>query len=104
MPGCSGGIFVAATISRHDSPELAAEWRPQRSTFDAEDAPALAAEVFDRVEVEYWDAPLVTLPDAALIRDYLVARLVPRGRAVAAADKLITPLTVTKRGVLLRCC
>jgi len=28
---------------------------------------------------------------------------VPRRRAAAAADKLITPLTVTKRGVLLRC-
>jgi len=72
--------------------------------FDAEDAPALTAEVFDQIEAEYWDAPLVTLPDAAAVRDYMVARLVPRGRAVAAADKLITPLTITKRGVLVRCC
>jgi len=70
--------------------------------FDA-DAPALTAEVFDQIEAEYWDAPLVTLPDAAAVRDYMVARLVPRRRAAAAADKLITPLTVTKRGVLLRC-
>jgi SAM-dependent methyltransferase len=35
----AGGIFIAATASRHDSPELAHVWRPPPSSFDAEDAP-----------------------------------------------------------------
>jgi SAM-dependent methyltransferase len=35
----SGGSFVAATASRHDSPELAHVWRPPPASFDAEDGP-----------------------------------------------------------------
>lgn len=97
------GLFIAATISRNDSPELAGVWRPQPSTFDAEDAPSLASQVFARVRVERWDAPLMTLPDAAAARDYLVARFVPPGQAAAAAARLRTPLAITKRGALLIC-
>jgi SAM-dependent methyltransferase len=97
------GVFIAATISRHDSPELADVWRPAPSTFDAEDAPALAGQVFTRVETERWDAPLITLPDAAAVRDYLIARFVPPGQAAAAASRLRTPLSVTKRGALVIC-
>lgn len=98
-----GGFFVAATVSRHDSPELAAAWRPSPSTFDAEDAAALAGQVFGQVDAQWWDAPLITLPDRAAIRDYLVARWLSPARASAAADAFATPLTLTKRGVLLRC-
>jgi len=98
-----GGVFVAATISRSDSPELAAVWRPRRSTFDAEDAAALAGAVFATVEVESWDAPLITLPDTAAIRDYLVARQMRPAQAAGAAAQLPAPLTITKRGALLRC-
>jgi SAM-dependent methyltransferase len=98
-----GGTFIAATISRHDSPELAEVWRPRPSSFDAEDAPALARRVFSQVETEHWDAPLVTLPDAAAVRDYLTARFVPAGQAAADAARVATPVSVTKRGVLLRC-
>jgi SAM-dependent methyltransferase len=36
-----GGQLLAATISRHDSPEIAAYWRRPTTTFDAEDAPEL---------------------------------------------------------------
>ncbi len=97
------GVFIASTISRHDSPELAAVWRPARSTFDAEDAVALASRVFGEVQTEWWDAPLVTLADHAAIRDYLVARWVPAEQAAAAAASFAAPLTITKRGVLLIC-
>jgi hypothetical protein len=60
-------------------------------------------QVFARVRVEQWDAALMTLPDAAAARDYLVARFVPKDRAAAAAARLRTPLAVTKRGALLIC-
>jgi SAM-dependent methyltransferase len=99
----SDGVFIAATISRNDSPELAAVWRPAPSTFDAEDAAGLCGQVFGHVETEWWDAPLVTLADSGAIRDYLVARWVPAKQAAAAADSFVTPMTITKRGVLLIC-
>lgn len=96
-----GGTLLVSAICRTDSPELAPVWRPEPSTFDAEDAPARVCEVFDEVEVERWDAPLITLPDRAAIRDYLMARRVPRPQAAEAASRLPTPLPVTKRGSLL---
>jgi SAM-dependent methyltransferase len=96
-----GGCFVAATASRHDSPELANVWRPPPSSFDAEDGPGLVGSVFGQVQVRRWDAPLVRLPDRAAVRDYLVARFVPAEAAVAAAAQVATPVTVTKRGALI---
>jgi len=98
-----GGMFITATISRYDSPELAEFWRPQPSTFDAEDAPGLAGLVFPEVRVERWDAPLITLPDSAAVREYLIARYLPADRAAAAAAQVTTPLAITKRGALLCC-
>jgi SAM-dependent methyltransferase len=97
------GVFVTATISGRDSPELERVWRPEPSTFDAEDAAAIVGEVFSQVEAEWWDAPLITLPDKSTVRDYLVARWVPPGEAAAAANTFDVPLTVTKRGVLIVC-
>jgi SAM-dependent methyltransferase len=96
-----GGSFVAATASRRDSPELAHVWRPPSSSFDAEDAPGLVASVFGNVQVERWDAPLVRLPDRDAVRDYLIARFVPSEAAIAAAEQVTTPATITKRGALL---
>lgn len=96
-----GGMFVAAAPSRHDSPELAHIWRPPRSSFDAEQAPELIAAVFDHLEAEMWDAQMITLPDVAAVRDYLVARFVPPHQAADAANQIETPLDITKRGVLL---
>ncbi|QKG21172.1 class I SAM-dependent methyltransferase [Actinomadura verrucosospora] len=96
-----GGTLLVSAVCRTDSPELAPVWRPAPSAFDAEDAPARVCEVFGEVEVERWDAPLITLPDRAAIRDYLVARQVPRPEAAEAATRLRTPLPVTKRGSLL---
>jgi SAM-dependent methyltransferase len=97
----SGGSFVAATASRHDSPELAHVWRPSPTSFDAEDGPGLVASVFGQVQVERWDAPLVRLPDGEAVRDYLIARFVPPEVAVAAAEQVATPAIITKRGVLI---
>jgi SAM-dependent methyltransferase len=96
-----GGTLFVSAICRNDSPELAPVWRPEPTPFDAEDAPARVCEVFGEVEVERWDAPLITLPDRAAIRDYLIARRVPRPQAAEAAARLDTPLPVTKRGSLV---
>jgi hypothetical protein len=56
---------------------------------------------FGQVRVERWDAPLVRLPDRNAVRDYLIARFVPPEVAVAAAEQVITPATITKRGALI---
>jgi SAM-dependent methyltransferase len=96
-----GGSFLAATASRHDSPELAAVWRPPPAAFDAEVGPDLVAAIFASVRVERWDAPLLRLPDQAAVRDYLIARFVPAEAATAAAGRVATPLEVTKRGALI---
>jgi hypothetical protein len=77
-------------------------WRPTPTSFDAEDAPGLVAEVFAEVKPEWWDAPLLTLPDRDAVRDFLVTRHAPRDAVEAAAAALPTPLPVTKRGVLVR--
>jgi SAM-dependent methyltransferase len=95
------GHLLATTISRADSPELAAYWRRPATPFDTEDAPAVLARVFAEISVHTWDAPLVTLPDPSAIRDYLLGRQAPRAVADAAARGLAAPLRVTKRGALL---
>ena len=76
-------------------------WRRPTTTFDAEDAPELLAQVFDEITVHRWDAPLVTLPTTDGVRDYLVGRQAPRAAAEAAARGLPVPLRVTKRGALV---
>ncbi|WP_141583183.1 class I SAM-dependent methyltransferase [Actinomadura sp. WMMA1423] len=96
-----GGLLLVTAICRTDSPELSPVWRPEPTPFDAEDAPARVGEVFGEVEVERWDAPLITLPDQNAVRDYLIARQVPRPKAAEAAAHLRTPLPVTKRGSLV---
>jgi hypothetical protein len=97
----AGGYLLVSAIARDDSPELAGYWRRLATTFDAEDAPALLAQVFADVTVHPWDAPLVTLPSPAAIRDYLLGRRAPVEAADAAAHALPVPLHVTKRGALL---
>jgi SAM-dependent methyltransferase len=96
-----GGTLVTATASRHDSPELAHVWRPQPSSFDAENGPGLVASVFGQVEVQRWDAPLVRLPDRDSVRDYLIARFVAPKIAASAAEQVATPTTLTKRGAVI---
>jgi len=60
-----GGTFVSCAPSRYNDPEFRAVlpgWGTS-STFDAEDAVGLVSQVFDVVEADYWDEPLVSLPD-----------------------------------------
>jgi SAM-dependent methyltransferase len=96
-----GGLFIAAAPSRHDSPELRGLVPPESpATFDAEIAPDLLGRYFPSVEVETWDGPYVTLPDAEALRRYLVGRMVDPTLA-AAARSLSFPLAITKRGAVV---
>jgi SAM-dependent methyltransferase len=96
-----GGLIAVSAPSRHDSPELAHALPKTPLTFDAQLAPALLREPFEEPEVLRWDAPLVELPTARAVRDYLVGKQVARERARAVAETAELPLSVTKRGALL---
>lgn len=89
------GLFVASASRRDDSSELCAPSAP--STFDAEEAGDVVAAVFGEVEVEAWDAPLVTLRDREEVRRYLVQQMGDPRRALDVE----VPVTVTKRGCLV---
>jgi len=97
-----GGWFAVCTSGRHNDPELAGVlpgWgRP--STFDAEDAVDLVAQVLEVVDVVRWDAPLAAIPDRAALALFLRGRGLSEVDAVAAAARLEVPMTVTKRGML----
>lgn len=98
-----GGSFVACAPSRYNDPEfedVLPEWG-SRSTFDAEDAVELVGRVFDVMEVDRWDAPLVSLPDAAAVTKFLRGRGLSPRAARGAASASAPPMTVTKRGVLV---
>ncbi len=90
-----GGLFLASTSARTNDPELVPDGCPA-TTFDAEDAPTIVASVFggDAIEVEAWDGPFIVLPDQAAVASYV------RHHSIApeAADRVTTPLTLTKRG------
>jgi SAM-dependent methyltransferase len=96
-----GGLIAVAAPSRHDSPELAHALPKGPLTFDAELAPGLLRELFKEPEVKHWDAPLIELPTARAVRDYLIGKQVAPDRAQAVAAATEPPLSVTKRGALL---
>jgi SAM-dependent methyltransferase len=99
-----GGLFVACTTRRDDSPELLEHLGPQpASPFDGEEAAELIAGVFDpaAVEVDAWDAPLVELPTRESVASYLRARQIDEHLAADIAGRVAVPLLVTKRGVLV---
>jgi hypothetical protein len=96
-----GGLVAVAVPSRDDSPELA-HALPQRAlTCDAERAPGLVGALFDDVEVQAWDAPLLELPTRAAVRDYIVGKGGDPERAQVAAAAVTLPLVITKRGALV---
>jgi SAM-dependent methyltransferase len=97
----AGGMLAAAAPSQRDSPELAHALPARPSTFDAEIGPELVSEHFSAIEVERWDAPVLELPDAAAVRDYLVGKGTDPAQAEAAAAAARPPLRVTKRGALI---
>lgn len=97
-----GGLLAASATALDDSPELSHLLpKPTPSTFDAEEAAGVVAEVFDDLEVERWDAPLLKLPDAEALRLYLIGRGLPAEEAGRGAGTMSYPLAVTKRGVLI---
>ena len=92
-----GGVFFACTRARTSDPELTDGYPP--TTFDAEEAPDLVAAVFGRhaVDVISWDGPLLRLPHGEAVRRYLRTHHLPTD----IAERLTTPLTLTKRGCLV---
>jgi SAM-dependent methyltransferase len=96
-----GGLIAVAAPSRYDSPELAHALPKGPLTFDAELAPGLLRELFEEPEVMRWEAPLIELPTARAVRDYLIGKQVAPDRAQAVAAATEPPLSVTKRGALL---
>lgn len=99
-----GGVFVASTSARDDSPELVQHLAaPEPSTFDAEEAAEIIGSVFapESIEVEWWNAPFVSLPDREAVRDYLVGRCIDPDVADEVANEVDIPLAVTKRGCLV---
>lgn len=97
-----GGLIAAAAPSRYDSPEVARLMPPEPpSTFDAEIAPDLLSRYFGVVEVQAWDGPYITLPDAEALRRYLVGRMGDPALAAERAPTMTFPLAITKRGALV---
>jgi SAM-dependent methyltransferase len=97
-----GGLLVVAAPSRYDSPELQHLMPPEPpSTFDSELAPELLRQSFVSVEVDAWDGPYITLPDAEALRRYLIGKGVARQTAAEQAGTMSFPLTVTKRGAIV---
>ncbi|MGH3823678.1 MAG: class I SAM-dependent methyltransferase [Pseudonocardiaceae bacterium] len=97
------GLFVACTSSRSNDPEFAGvlpAWG-EAFVFDAESAVDVVASVFDVIDVQRWDAPMMTLPDRAAVELFLRGRGLSLERSQQAADGFSTPMTVTKRGVLV---
>ncbi len=96
-----GGLFAASAVARDDSPEFGDLLDRRPSSFDAEEAAELVGNVFGNVDVTRWDAPLLILPNRAAVVDYLVSRMVERGRAEQQAPRFATPMRVSKRGCLV---
>jgi SAM-dependent methyltransferase len=102
-----GGLLAACAPARSSAPELehvVPSWGT-RSTFDAEDAPAIVASVFrapgDRVQVDRWDGPLRTLSSLGEAVDFLRCHGMSDDAARAAAAGLELPLSLTMRGCVV---
>jgi len=90
-----GGLFIASTSSRTSDPELTDGYPP--TPFDAEEAPAIVAAVFGKVQVERWDAPMTLLSDRDAVLRFCRSHLLPP----EAADRVTPPVWLTKRGCLV---
>jgi SAM-dependent methyltransferase len=93
----SGGRYYACTAARDNDPELMWPGHPP-STFDAEEAEAIVAAVFTRVEPQRWDRRFFPLETRDDVRAYCRHHYIPSARAEAVE----LPLWLTKRGVLVR--
>lgn len=96
-----GGLFIAATSARANSPELLRFMPPPKpSTFDAEDAGAILAAVFADVHVQPWEMTLFRLPDKRAAWEFLVARGLDPEASRRAAESVAFPLWVTAKGAI----
>jgi SAM-dependent methyltransferase len=93
----SGGCYYASTAGRDNDPEVMWEGYPP-SSFDAEEAAAIVARVFDDVEQERWDGKFFPLATRQEVRAYCRHHYIPAERGEQAE----LPLWLTKRGVLVR--
>jgi SAM-dependent methyltransferase len=92
-----GGRYYASTASRNSDPELLPDGYPP-SSFDAEDAIAIVASVFQDVEAEEWDGRFYPLETRDEVRAYCRHNFVSPN----LAEEVEVPLWLTKRGVLVR--
>jgi len=102
-----GGLLAACAPARDSAPELAhvlPSWGA-RSTFDAEEAPAIVASVFsapgDQVQVDDWDGTLRTLATTDDASGVLRCHGMSDEAAHLAAAALALPLTLTMRGCVI---
>jgi SAM-dependent methyltransferase len=91
-----GGRYYASTAARDNDPELMWEGYPP-SSFDAEEAVATVASVFDEVVADRWDGVFYPLETREEVRAYCRHNYVPAERA----ERADLPLWLTKRGVLV---
>jgi SAM-dependent methyltransferase len=97
-----GGLLAVCAPSRNNDPELAGvlpHWGEALS-FDAENGPATVASIFGAVELETWDEPMVSVPDEGALALTLRGRGLEEHQAQLASERLLTPMTLTKRGML----
>jgi SAM-dependent methyltransferase len=92
-----GGLYYASTAARDSDPELLPEGYPP-SSFDAEEAVAIIAQVFEDVEPQRWDDKPFALQTRDEVRGYCRHNYIPAEHAEEAE----VPLWLTKRGVLVR--
>jgi SAM-dependent methyltransferase len=93
----AGGRYYASTGARDNDPEIMFEGYPP-SSFDAEEAVAIVASVFEEVEPERWDGTFFPLETRDEVRAYCRHNYIPAERA----EEVDLPLWLTKRGVLIR--
>ncbi|HZU76526.1 MAG TPA: methyltransferase domain-containing protein [Dehalococcoidia bacterium] len=92
-----GGRYFACTAARDSDPELLPEGYP-RSSFDAEEAVAIVATVFEAPQPQRWNGTFYALRTRAEVRAYCRHNYIPADRA----EQVELPLWLTKRGVLIR--
>ena len=92
-----GGRYYASTAARDNDPEIMWEGYPP-SSFDAEEAVAIVASVFEHVEAQRWDDRFFPLETRDEVRAYCRHNYITAERA----DIAELPLWLTKRGVLVR--
>jgi SAM-dependent methyltransferase len=92
-----GGRYYASTSARDSDPELVPEGYPPTS-FDAEEAVALVADVFGQADGQRWDDAFFPLETRDEVRAYCRHNFIDLERVEDAP----LPLWLTKRGVLVR--